>query len=459
MNQQDCKHLARLNLKANRGTMMKIQIFLIISTVMVILFTAVMNFLQGSFAEITESYKSARYLDYIAATEEEAKSFREFAKMQEEVGSVSIAAVSVMEPPNLEIDTVDQVMLSVENCYFAIDGKQSDGVTQPVEGTVLAEQDIGYVPIYLKSFVYDEPSSFQMISDCELEEYRDMTGREDVLVAGSAFSGKKQIILSEYMLTCFGYPSETHSDLIGKDITLGILYEGEQYICLENYTLQGILKNDYFHLSVMGAMVPQMWIVYDENETMLSHRNSIGGIVTKGFYVTAYLNDFEDISVMLDKCEKAGYPMELGTVQMIALWLNDGMLLLNKIVLFLMLFFVCIMLVSICNSMYFYYSSKKDNYNMLMRIGAKAESVQTICKYELFVVFVRSYSIAAVISLIVLLLVSHISKQYFELEIVLTLNDYLCAYLLAGILLGILFVSLYLLFPKQILRHADTERS
>ena len=144
---------------------MKIQIFLIISTVMVILFTAVMNFLQGSFAEITESYKSARYLDYIAATEEEAKSFREFAKVQEEVSSVSIAAVSVMEPPNLEIDTVDQVMLSVENCYFAIDSKQSDGVTQPVEGTVLAEQDIGYVPIYLKSFVYDEPSSFQMISD------------------------------------------------------------------------------------------------------------------------------------------------------------------------------------------------------------------------------------------------------------------------------------------------------
>lgn len=116
--------------------MMKIQTFLIISTVMVILFTAVMNYLRGSFAKITESYKSARYLDYIAATEEEAKSFRKFAKGQEEVRSVSIAAVSVMEPPELEIDPVDQIMLSVENCYFAIDGKQSDGVTQPIEGTV-----------------------------------------------------------------------------------------------------------------------------------------------------------------------------------------------------------------------------------------------------------------------------------------------------------------------------------
>ena len=96
---------------------------------------------------------------------------------------------------------------------------------------------------------------------------------------------------------------------------------------------------------------------------------------------------------------------------------------------------------------------------MLMRIGAKAESIQTICKYELSVIFVRSYCIAAVISFIGLQLISHISKQYFELEITFSMSDCLGAYLLAGILLGILFISLYLLFPKQILRHADTERS
>lgn len=360
-----------------------------------------------------------------------------------------------MDPPEVQMDSLEQIQMSVEDCVMIVDGNERTGVTQENGKEIFTNMNIGFIPIYLKSIMTDAPSSFRFIPDCDLEEYRDAWGDDEVFLAGSELDGQKQIVLSEYMLTCFGYTADIQPTLIGKTVSLGIRYEEQQYICLKDYTLQGILKTEYFGMSNSGSLTPQMWIAYDENEASLSHRYDIGGVVNHGFAVYAYLDDFSHISELNNSCETAGFLTEPNTTQLIAIWLSDGMLLLKKIILFLIAFFICIMLISICNSLYFYYSAQKENYNMLMRIGAQTDAIQKICIYELAVIMTRAFLWSVLISAAEFKLISYASRQFLLVEIIFTGDDYLTAILTGGILLTILFALLYWIFPRQILHHAD----
>ncbi len=445
MNRIDCKYLAKRNRKAHRGNMMKAQIFLTISTVLFIIFIGVFSFLKGSYAQITQTNKAWRYIEYDAATVEEAIAFRDYARDQSETASVSVSAVSVMDPPDLEIDSTEQIQLSVDNSFLIVDGVETVGQLQ-------ADMTNNFIPIYLTSFLIDDFSSYQLIPDCEREEYQAKTGTNDLFLAGSEFQNRKQIILSETILNCFGYPSEQQSALIGKEISLGFYYENQQYLCIKGYTLQGILKKEYFNLSNKGIMTPQMWLSYDENETMLSYRYDIGGTVNPGYSVLAYLDDFGKLETMQERFAQAGFPTQFSTVQLIAVWLYDGMLLLNKIVLFVMLFFVCIMLISVCNSLYFYYDVMQTNYHMLSVLGTDDASIKRICIYELSAIFVRAYGLSILISLAGLKLISYISSQFLQIQIDLVFHDYLTAVLISGLLLLLLFALFYFIFPNRVLR-------
>jgi|GEM_PF-5902477 len=455
MNQTDCKYLAKLNRKAHRGTMMKTQIFLTISAVLFIILIGLISCLKGTYSHITKSNQSSRYIDYLTETAEDAKAFREFAKQQKEVVSVSVSAVSVMEPPDLEMDSLEQIRMSVEDCFLVIDGDLSVGETQEAGREIFTHMNFGFIPVYLESFWADDPSSFQLIPACNQEEFEQKNGSDHVFLAGSEFNSSKQIIMSEYMLTCFGYSPDVQEQLIGKNVSFGMIYDDQQYACIEDYTLQGILKTEYFGLSNLGDLYPQIWIIYDETETDLSYRYDVGGYVNNGFIATAYLDDFDHLEATMNRFQDAGFQLDPGVFQLIAIWLYDGMLLLKKIVLFVIAFFVCIMLISICNSLYFYYSAMIETYDMLFKIGAKAEAVKRICFYELSAIFIRAFLVSVLVSVAGLRLISKISVQFLEFEIVLNLHDYITAILISGILLTLLFFLFYYLFPRRILNQTQ----
>lgn len=457
MNQTDCKYLAKLNRKAHRGTMIKTQIFLTISTILFIIFIGIISCLKGSYSQLTNSNQSLRFIDYFAKTAEDANAFRDFAKQQKEVTSVTVSAVSVMEPPDLEMDSLEQIQMSVEDCFLVIDGGMSVGETQETGREIFTHMNFGFIPVYLESFWADDLSSFQLIPDCNREEFEQKTGSDNVFLVGSEFNSKKQIIMSEYMLTCFGYSPDAQKQLIGKKVSFGMIYDDQHYVCIEDYTLQGILKTEYFGLSNLGELFPQIWIIYDENETKLSYRYDVGGVVNNGFIATAYLDDFDNMENAMNRFKDAGFPSDPGVSQLITIWLYDGMLLLKKIVLFVIVFFVCIMMISICNSLYFYYSTMYETYDMLFKIGAKLEAVKRICLCELSAIFIRAFLVSILVSVTGLKFISKISGQFLEFKIVLNMYDYITAILISGILLTLLFFLFYFVFPNRILNQTQAK--
>lgn len=208
MNFSDRIFLVKTNLKAHRGTVMKIKVLLIVSAVMITVFVGILCCLMREYTSLTKTFSSGRFIPYTAESEEQAKAFRQYAAAHEGVSSVSVNALAVMAPPEAALSNEEIIELSVEDSFLKVDGQKKTGMEQKAGKELFSDMNIGYIPVWMEAFWIDDPASFQLIPDCELEEYRRITQSDSVLAAGTAFTGHHQIMMSEYMLSCYGFPKE-----------------------------------------------------------------------------------------------------------------------------------------------------------------------------------------------------------------------------------------------------------
>ena len=451
MNFSDRIFLVKTNLKAHRGTVLKIKVLLIVSAVMITVFVGILCCLMREYTSLTKTFSSGRFIPYTAENEEQARAFRQYAAAHEGVSSVSVNTLAVMAPPEAELSNEEIIELSVEDSFLTADGQKRTGTEQEAGKVIFSDKIIQYIPVWMEAFWIDDPASFQLIPDCELEEYRRITQSDSVLAAGTAFTGHHQIMMSEYMLSCYGFPKEQQPELIGKPLSLGIIHDGTEYICISDYTLTGIIKTDYFGMSGKGSMAEQIWITYDSSEPNLRYRYDIGYVENYGFSVNVYLDSFDMYETLSEQFKKDGYPTDMNPVQLIGVFLQDGITLLEKIVAWIMLFFLIIMILSICSSVYFYYQSARNNYRMLSVLGAKEDSVKRICIYELLSVFGTAFLITTLISALLFLTLRHFSAQLFRFDIKPAFTDVLTGIGTTGAFLIVFFLLIYWVLPRRII--------
>ena len=455
MNFTDSRFLAQNNLKAHRGTIVKIKVFLIVSTVLMIVFVGSLCCLMRTYSDLTKQFSSGRFISYTADSEEKASAFRRYAAAQEGVSSVSVNALAVMAPPEAALSDEEIIELSVEDSFLTADGQKRTGFEQVAGKEIFSDKIIQYIPVWMEAFWIDDPDSFQLIPDCELEEYRRINQSDTVLSAGTVFTGEHQIMISEYMLSCYGFPKEEQAGLIGKPVSLGIIHNGTEYECISDYTLIGIIKTDYFGLSGKGSLAEQIWITYDASEPCLRSRYDIGYVENYGFSVYAYLESFDSYQGLADRFRMDGYPIDMNPLQLIGVFLQDGITLLKKIVFWLMAFFIIILILSICSSMYFYYQTTKQNYQMLAVLGAKEKTVKRICIYELLTVFGQAFLAAVLVSVSLFLFVRHFSAQMFRFDIKPSFTDAIIGTGTAGAFLAAFFLLIYIVLPRRMIMNRD----
>lgn len=216
------------------------------------------------------------------------------------------------------------------------------------------------------------------IAENEIDEYKNKFGKKEIFIHGGVLTGENQIIITDYILKCFGYEGSL-SDCIGKKISLYISTDNGDICLVNNYTIQGIMDSDLYRVESRKDM-PQIIISnadkkYCDNYKRKVFTNSFNGVVNIS-------NNNENV-FLIPTSESFGYS-EIETLYIFFYKIIVGIGIVVAISLFVFVYVV----------IYFYFK-KRNRYICIQRaMGIQNQEIYRMIFFELLLLDVVSIIIA-----------------------------------------------------------------
>lgn len=244
----DCMRLAKQNLFAYRRTTLLVMLGLMVSLVIIICSLAYNNSITNTMEKITNDKISCAYNEMSGVNPQIDGALLDTISDNPFVDSMQITySCDLHEMISAQ---GDQYSFTLDNTILIVAGKEYSGTNDftydfPYESTLSISKDALSIPFEVDALVL---SYSQMISDTELSEYSQKYSKGSPLI-GNELSNDKEIIISEYMLSKYGFTSEQAEKLIGQKISIEIYDGKENKLLFDEYTLVGMLRSDFFRIS------------------------------------------------------------------------------------------------------------------------------------------------------------------------------------------------------------------
>lgn len=238
-------------------------------------------------------------------------------------------------------------------------------------------------------------------SQNEINEFKNNYNKKNVFICGGQLTGENQIILTDYMLKCFGY-DDNLDNCIGRKVNLYVLTDKGDFCIINDYTIQGIVDSDLYRTESRKG-VPQI-IVSNADERYCNNYNT--KIFAKSFKGVVNLCENEE-EVFLFPTSEAFVYSEIETLYSFFWRVVVGI---GFVIIISILVFVYVVI-------YFYFK-KRNRYICIQRaMGIRNHDIYKMIFVELSIIdFIAALSVMPVFNNIIIytnrLIRSMVGKGY-----------------------------------------------
>lgn len=391
----DCIKLAFLNLKSYKKTTVIICIGMLIALCIIISACTYNHSITSSMNDTINNKYSQAYIMYDDEfllndnnSLKKIKSLDGLSDIRIESGYDYILELY----PNFHKGDYIENYNSIDNSTLIVDGKSYRGINDYsydfIEYDGFVDKSLRGVYFAVDSFYIKD--GFSQFSEAEKKEYYSKHN-EDFLI-GSEMKNDNDIIMSEYIMSKYGFSLDEAQKLIGKKITLAFSCNGKTAEIVKDYTLCGILRTDFYdveefreysHIFVpmTGKFMPE-----DIDEYFYG-------------YQMLFFDDFSSALKGYEILEKENDWITLSSTVAVYSEIEQQQTIYNKIVVLILFLIIFAVFVFMLSSVQYYFSKRLKFITLERAIGMKN------CK--IFTVFMSEFAVCGILSFVVSIPVSY----------------------------------------------------
>lgn len=435
----DCIKIAFLNLKSYKKTTIFICLSMLLALCMVISAFTYNNAITSSLESKVNSKSSNMYLMY--NTEQPFYSDTDSLskikalngitdiKIEKYFGYVDIVERCFGEDFDKDSDYVFNFTdFGIENATMVVDGKSYQGVNDHSYTQFYTEEELKQglgddsVNFIISQLYIDE--DYAQFAQAEIDEYYEKH-TEDFLI-GSEMKNSNDIIMSEYILSKFGFSSEDAPKLIGKKITLKFTLQGQSADIVKDYTLCGILRTDFYDVEKFRAESHIFIPLKNNNTSLYSFEQDIFFDSFSSAY-QAYNTLSENETVWVTASEGLSIYSEIEKQQTLY----------TRIVLLVLVLIVFAVFVFMLSSIQYYFN-KRLRFILLERaIGMDSGKVFSVFIMEFLICGIGTLIVAVPIAYSIITGLMMFMQDYIGGAVTVSISNFI-----VGVLFGIIFVLL-----------------
>lgn len=431
----NCIRIAFLNLKSYKKTTVFICLSMLLALCMVISAFTYNNAIASSLDSKVSSKSSNMYLSYYSMEQPLYSDIDSLSKVKALNGMTDIKIERYFDGFDIIERYFDEGNgyafeledFGIENTTLVVDGKSFQGVNDHSYSQFCTEEELesglfNDSIIFAISQIYVD-EGYTQFAKAEMDEYyQKHTG--DFLI-GSEMKNDDDIIMSEYILSKFGFSLEDAQKLIGKKITLKFTIKGQTFDMVKDYTLCGILRTDFYDVEKFRT----------ENHIFIPLRkDSVSqyyGFEQQIFFDSfssayqAYKTLYQDETAWVIASESLSIYSEIEKQQTLY----------TRIVLLVLILIVFAVVVFMLSSIQYYFN-KRLRFILLERaIGMRSGKVFFVFIMEFLICGIGSLIIAVPLSYLMITGLMEFMKGYIGGAVTVFAGDFM-----VGVLFGIVFV-------------------
>ena len=381
----DCIKLAFLNLKSYKKTTGIICVGMLTALCMIITACTYNHSMTSSMNNTINNKYSLAYIMYEDKFLPDNNDILKKIKSSDGLSDVRIECeydyILELYPKFYEEDYV-QNYNSIDNSTLIVDGKSYTGIND------YSYDFTDYSGFADKSFYIKD--GFSQFSEAEKTEY--YSKHNENFLIGSEMKNDNDIIMSEYILSKYGFSLEEAQKLIGKKITVTFSYNEKTMEIVKDYTLCGILRTDFYDIEefreyphifvpMAGKFMPD-----DTDEYFYG-------------YQTLFFDDFSSALKGYETLEKDDYSVILSNTVSIYSEIEQQQTIYNKIVVLILFLIIFAVFVFMLSSVQYYFGKRMKFITLERAIGMKNSKI--------FTVFISEFAVCGAVSFIVSIPVSY----------------------------------------------------
>ncbi|MBD5088301.1 MAG: ABC transporter permease [Clostridiales bacterium] len=451
MSLRECTVIAIRNIKLEKKMSLKIIIGL--ALIIMLLFSVITywNIFSQQKKDIIEKHKSNCYFYKLLETEqlynyENTEPYNKYKQFGIEEVSFLNKLYIYADNKEAQLDNEDDNHILIENSELIIEGNTYKGKKEWQRSTgrkkELYEIDELRFATYFSEFVWFPA---KVISQFQKEK------KQEPYLTGKLPEKEGDILISDYILKCFGIEEKEQSLIIGKNISI-CLKEQKNKLVLENYKITGIFDADILDVRERNSLNPhfeQIGVILKNSD---KKRAKLYGMNEIRYYCKNYI----ELQKIQNEIKKKGEDVALSFYADIYIFFNKEIHVINIILTYIIIGFVIAVVVYITSIIYFFFQKTKKYFMTLIAIGMRNKYIYSIVSWEiLFLV-----SIAAIIGIyfavIGLLGIQILYRYSMNLQLELKLPTLIIAGVLSFFCcFGVFFIEGFV-FCKQLIREKIT---
>jgi len=422
----DCLSLAKRNVFAYKKTALLVTLSLLVSLIVVILSLAYNHSITDTMAFIVN--------DKISGANNEISDIdpKKDADILEEIAanpSVDSLRISYLCDIGNMVDKSSVLYFTLDDTSLVAAGKGYPGVNDytydfPYESPESLDCVFFFVPFNVEALVL---SNSKMISDTELLEYSRKYGGSPLI--GREITGDKEIVLSEYILSKYGFTPEQARELIGQKISFKVDNGEEDKLLFDNYTLVGILKTDFFRIT-SRRFSAQIIVSFSDALFAAGEDRETDG---NRFTTTVYSSDYSD-AIRANK-DLREYGKSVFLTETAALYEDTEMqqTLYNKIILLVAALLIFAAVVYMYSIQAYYFHMRRSFIGLERAVGMKRGGVFMVFLCEFVLMSSVAFIISVPCSLGLIAALRALLTQIMGYSISITFRDFLPAVVSGGV--------------------------
>lgn len=390
----DCIKLAFLNLKSYKKTTVIICVGMLIALCMIIAACTYNHSMTSSMNNTINNKHSLAYVmyddEFILDNDDilkEVKGLDGLADIRIEAGYDYIFELY----PDFFVENYFKGYNSIDNSALVVDGEIYTGINDYsydfIDYDGFVNKSLKSVNLNIESFYIKD--GFSQFAEAEKREYYSKYD-EDFLI-GSEMKSDTDIIMSEYILSKYGFSLEEAKKLIGKKITITFSCNEKTMDVVKDYTLCGILRTDFYDVESFREY-PHIFVpmagkfMPDDTEEY--------------FYgwQTLFFNDFSSALNGYKRLTKQDYYSTLSSTVAVYSEIEEQQTVYNKIVILILFLIIFAVFVFMLSSVQYYFNKRLKFITLERAIGMKNSRIFSVFIYEFVICGVISFIISIPVS-------------------------------------------------------------
>lgn len=433
--------LAKQNLFAYKKTSLLVMLGLLVSLVIIICSLAYNNSITSTMDKITNDKISCAYNEMSEVNPQSDGALLDTISDNAFVDSLQITYYCDLH--EMISAQGDQYSFTLDNTFLITAGNEYPGTNDftydfPYESTLSISKDALSIPFEVDALVL---SYSQMISDAELSEYSQKFSSENPLI-GNELRNEKEIIISEYMLSKYGFTLEQAEKLIGQEISIKINDGEKNKPLFDEYTLVGIIRSDFFRIS-SRKYSPHFIVPF--SDTLFTAQ---GGQEMDTLRFTTIINSssYSDAIRANESLLHYGKAISLSSTAAIYADTEMQQILYNKIILLVAVMLVFAVIVFVYSIVSYYFKMRIFYIGLERAVGMKSSQVFSVFLCEFLMMSTVSLAISLPLSFTLVAALRAFLLQTMGYSMTVSLQDFGSAAIVGGIF--VVIVSLLISYVE-----------